>query len=154
MRIILLFIIFSLTGCYPVYKTLQPQIEIVVLDSEKRPVQGAEVNLISKSRPHDVERSREIHITDSEGVAKFQQRNDWRIESPIMIHGQQFYYWDWCIEKDGFITYINGDGEGKYPDYNPDINPNYAPSETIKIELKRGESKVNCLTRQSRGTGR
>ena len=98
--------ILVLGGCvpYPIYKTLQPQLEIIVVDDQKESVYGAKVALISSSSPYGDEKSREVRLTDHKGVAEFQKRSEWRIES-LMIHGVEIFYWNWCVEKEGFVTY-------------------------------------------------
>lgn len=70
------------------------------------PVEGARVTLISNAYPYGWEKSREVMQTDDRGIAKFESRKEWRIEA-IMLHGAEFYFWNWCVEKSGFVTYVS-----------------------------------------------
>ena len=120
-----------LGGCvvfYPVYKTLQPQLEITVVDDQKEPVHGAKVALISSSYPYGDEKSRDVQTTDTKGVANFQKRSEWRVEA-LMIHGIEDFFWNWCVEKEGFATYETKNGDGEIP------------RSKILIELEPGKSE-------------
>ena len=91
-------------GCvpYPIYKTLQPAATAMIVDSDGKPVSGATVVLISSAHPYGREQFRMVSIT-RDGVAQFHTVKDWRIES-MMLHGAQFYFWNWCVSKEGFRT--------------------------------------------------
>ncbi|MDR1350089.1 MAG: hypothetical protein LBJ59_04785 [Zoogloeaceae bacterium] len=93
-----------LAGCipYPVYKTLQPYAEVRVVDESGSPVTGAKVNLISSSYPYGFERFRVVVKTDN-GHAEFNKVKDFCFEV-FFLHGAQFYFWNWCIEKEGYET--------------------------------------------------
>ncbi|MCY1519854.1 hypothetical protein D9M68_546180 [compost metagenome] len=94
------------SGCvpYPVYKTMQPDARITVLDPGSQPVADARVVLISSSYPYGQERFRNEARSGSDGVATFQAIREWRAES-MMLHGSQVYFWNWCVEKEGYETY-------------------------------------------------
>jgi len=102
-----LFAIGSLTGCipYPVHKTLQLSSEVKVIDSNKTPIEGAKVILISSSYPYGFEKTREIKNTDMKGKAVFKSKKEWRVEA-IMLHGAEFFFWNWCVHKQGFETIL------------------------------------------------
>ena len=108
MRLTLLPLFAAFAGCvpYPIYKTLQPEAEVTVHDSMARPIQGARVTLISSAYPHGLEKSRETKETDAWGVAKFDSRKEWRTEI-MMIHGAEVYFWNWCVERPGLVTYAS-----------------------------------------------
>jgi hypothetical protein len=91
---------------YPNYKTLQPDARAIVHDPMGHPVQSARVTLISNSYPYGREKSRETKETDIEGSAKFESKKEWRTEM-IMIHGAEVFFWNWCVEKPGFKTYLS-----------------------------------------------
>jgi hypothetical protein len=118
----------SLAGCvpYPVYKTTQPASQMAVLDERNEPVEGAKVVLITSFNPHGRE-TREIKITDRDGVAAFETRNEWQSES-MMMHGVTYYFWNWCVQKPGFKTYLTGGRSGNKFD------------EHATIQLSRGAS--------------
>ena len=92
-----------LAGCFPVYKTLQPSANATVVDELGKPIPEAKVVLIASSYPYGRERFRHQKNTWSNGEAEFPSIREWRIES-LMIHGVEFFFWNWCVEKDGFIT--------------------------------------------------
>ena len=106
MKWIAILAVLVLGGCvpYPVYKTLQPELEITVVDDQNEPIQGAIVALISSSSPYGWEKGREVQTTDRKGVVKFLKRSEWRIEA-LMLHGVEIFYWKWCIKMKGFVTY-------------------------------------------------
>ena len=76
MKVIAVLAILALGGCvpHPIYKTLQPNLEIVVKDDENKPVHRAQVNLISSSYPYGSEVGREIQATDSNGVVRWSRK--------------------------------------------------------------------------------
>jgi hypothetical protein len=100
------------TGCvpYPVYKTLQPASQITVLDERQRPVEGATVALITNFNPYGHETA-QVKVTDRHGTVSFEQRDEWQQES-LMMHGARFYFWNWCVQKPGFVTYETGGRSG------------------------------------------
>lgn len=95
-----------LSGCvpYPVYKTLQPEAKATIQDSQGEPIAGAAVTLIASAYPYGWEKSRETKLSTQEGVAKFSSRREWRVEM-LALHGREVYFWDWCVEKEGFETF-------------------------------------------------
>jgi hypothetical protein len=118
----------GLVGCvpYPAYKTIQPESQMAVLDERNEPVEGAKVELIANFSPHG-RQTRETKITDLHGVAAFEMRSEWQSES-MMMHGVKYYFWNWCIQKPGFKTYLTGGTSGNKFD------------EHATIQLSRGAS--------------
>ncbi|MRV70215.1 carboxypeptidase regulatory-like domain-containing protein [Duganella sp. FT92W] len=94
-----------ISGCvpYPVLKTLQPSARVVLLDELNNPVPGASVALISTSYPNGFEKSRDTQITAIDGTARFESRREFRVEA-IAMHGSEVFFWNWCIQKEGFKT--------------------------------------------------
>jgi hypothetical protein len=94
-----------LSGCvpYPIYKTLQPSAKVTVVDHLGKPVSNATVTLIANTYPYGRERSRDTQTTTDEGLAAFSPRREWRTEV-LAIHGSQEFYWNWCVQKEGFET--------------------------------------------------
>ena len=119
-----------LVGCvpYPIYKTLQPPARVTVLDAASQPIGRARVTLISNSYPYGREKSRETKETDRDGVVSFESRSEWCTEV-CFIHGAEVYFWNWCIEKPGFVTYITANRSASA----------FAPESVIR--LVAGESK-------------
>ena len=121
--------IISLCGCvpYPVNKTLQPAAQVTVRDRMHQPLAAAEVTLIASAYPYGFEKSRTTKDTAVDGTAAFDSIREWRAES-LMIHGAEEYFWNWCVRKTGYATYVTAhrsarDFQGK-----------------LAIELAQGES--------------
>lgn len=110
MRVAVLFTLTCLGGCgvpYPIYKTLQPASQLTVLDRNMRPIEAAEVTLISVASPSYMATrrdSRDTKFTNVQGIVTFESKNEWRIET-LMIHGGEIFSWSWCVQKSGFISY-------------------------------------------------
>ena len=123
----------SLTGCvpFPIYTTVQPAAQITVLDENNRPIEEAKVNLIASAHPHPVELGRDIKMTDAGGLAMFDSRHEWR-QGSFMMHGMEFFFWNWCVQKPGFKTYRSNMGSAGQ----------FEPQPTIR--LSRGASS-DCL---------
>ena len=112
----------TLSGCvpYPAYKLVQPEASATVLDEAHRPVLDARVVLVTQAvLGRRDERSRSEQRTDENGKASFEARHEWQAES-LMMHGRQFYYWNWCVEKPGYATfstsYNNAESFNAYPE--------------------------------------
>ena len=101
-----------LTGCYPVYKQVQPATMVTVVDAAGTPVSDARVTLITKARPATSELGREQAVTGSDGVAGFAGRREWQVES-MMLHGWKDYYWVVCVSKSGFETHTQRKNPGR-----------------------------------------
>ncbi|WP_440224821.1 hypothetical protein ACQQ2N_06175 [Dokdonella sp. MW10] len=114
MRSALLGVALLTSGCipYPVYKTLQPRSTVVVTDESRRPIEDATVQLVASSNPYNRERSRVSDTTDEHGVATFDAKKEWRVEA-IVLHGAEFYYWNWCVTKAGYKTFATSNGGGQ-----------------------------------------
>ena len=94
------------SGCvpYPVYKTLQPAAKATIRDTQGMPVYGAAVTLVASAYPYGREKSRETKVTAESGVAEFSSRREWRTEV-LAMHGWEEYFWNWCVQKEGFETF-------------------------------------------------
>jgi hypothetical protein len=102
---------FLVSGCvpYPVYKTLQPDAKATVRDAQGKPVSGAAVTLVASAYPYGRERSREMKMTMEDGVSAFASRREWRTEI-LAMHGAEEYFWNWCVQKEGFETFRTAHG--------------------------------------------
>jgi hypothetical protein len=138
MKWVAILAILVLGGCvpFPVYKTLQPQLEITVVDDQNEPIHGAIVALISSSNPYGEEKSREVRLTHRKGGAKFQRRSEWRIEV-LIIHGIEDFFWNWCIEKEGFLTYETQYGDDEILRRNTLIELEPGKSEACAVPYQR-----------------
>lgn len=102
-RFVILIALLYLSGCYPVYKTLQPTTTFVVVDEDNRPIKDAEVMLISSAYPYGREKSRMGKITDGHGKVHFDSMHEFRVEN-LMLHGREEFFWNWCVRKSGYET--------------------------------------------------
>jgi cytochrome c oxidase assembly factor CtaG len=95
------------TGCipFPTYKTLQPESSITVVDLAGVPIDFASAQLISSSYPYGYEKFRVITKTSTSGKASFTKIKQWKIEAPLMMHGAEYFFWNWCISKEGYKTF-------------------------------------------------
>ncbi|ARU26069.1 carboxypeptidase-like regulatory domain-containing protein [Cellvibrio sp. PSBB006] len=132
--IVALLLVFSLTGCYPVYKTLQPRSHILVLDESGAPIQGAVVVLVANAYPYGHEKTRMEVVTNSKGEARFPSSKEWRMEVMVM-HGMEIYYWNWCVTKEGYETYITRDGNAKDFDRKPTVILSEGDSTKCPVQL-------------------
>ncbi len=98
-------------GCYPIRKTIQPKARIAVVDSAGKPIVAATASLVSRAHPHHRLRGINTALTNAKGIARFPELNDWRVEV-LMIHGADVYFWEWCVQAEGFQTYATGQGNG------------------------------------------
>jgi len=111
-----------MSGCvpYPVYKTMQPDAQVTVLDEHSQPLADARVVLISSTYPYGREQFRNETRSAADGSARFKALREWRAES-MMIHGAQVYFWNWCVEKAGYETYMTLDRDAAYFKDEPQI---------------------------------
>jgi hypothetical protein len=87
-----------------------------VVDKENKPLSEASVTLISSFYPYGHEDFRETRYTDSLGVAGFTGKREWRIEV-IALHGWLEYFWNWCVKKPGYATFVTQfDSENDFDD--------------------------------------
>lgn len=119
----------ALSGCvpYPTYKTLQPQSAITVQDEAGQPVADARVVLIAGAYPYGYDRFRNEARTDAGGRARFEARREWRVEV-LAIHGAEVFFWNWCVEKAGYATYVTQDRNADAFDPQPVIRLRAGPS--------------------------
>ncbi|MCY1375869.1 hypothetical protein D9M69_633150 [compost metagenome] len=75
-----------------------------MVDDLNRPVADAEVALVSSSYPYGRERFREIQRTDAQGKAYWKAKAEWRVEF-LLLHGRELFFWNWCVQKEGSLTY-------------------------------------------------
>ncbi len=91
----------------------QPESRVIVQDEGGQPVEGATVALLTQFHPHPLEPTRQIKTTDATGTAAFPEVREWQIET-VMIHGWREYFWNWCVQKPGFKTYVTGGRDTKF----------------------------------------
>lgn len=89
-----------LTACYPTYKILQPELDVVVQDEQGRLLDRVPITL--KREPSvglGYRYSREE--TQQGGKAHFYQLAEWRTEF-LLIHGAVTYKWYLCVAQPGY----------------------------------------------------
>lgn len=104
-RIILMSLLLGhgLSGCYPIYKTQKPELEVTVVDEQNQPVEKAKVVLITEVHPAKIDAQFDQKTTNSFGKANFAKQSKWQVEF-LMIHGVQHYNWNICVVKSGYVT--------------------------------------------------
>jgi hypothetical protein len=122
MRYLFLASCVGLSGCipYPVYKQLQPQTRVRVVNEIGGAITGANVILLSNTYPYGREHHRESLLTDKNGVALFESRQEWRVES-LMIHGWQAFFWNICVFMPGYTTYLTEHNSASTFEDNPTV---------------------------------
>ncbi len=136
----------ALSGCvmYPIYKTLQPGSQMIVLDEGDAPIEGARVRLSTDFNPHG-SLTHEIKLTDARGIAVFEQRSEWQTESWFM-HGTRYYNWYWCVQRPGFRTYITSWGSGNT--FQPQATVHLARGPSLDCEQTAKESNEAARARR------
>ena len=92
-----------LQACYPVIKTIQPELEIKVIDENGQIIQDAKVILHTEMKPDKVDLKDNVKFTNAEGMVNFEHLSKIKVEN-ILIHGVQHYDWTLCISKNGYQT--------------------------------------------------
>ena len=106
MEIKILFTVMSmlfLQACYPIIKTIQPELEIKVIDENGQIIQDAKVTLHTEIKPAKVDLKDNVKFTNAEGMVNFELLSKIKVEN-ILIHGVQHYDWTLCISKNGYQT--------------------------------------------------
>jgi len=134
--IILSLLMLMLTGCiYPVYRTIQPETKVKVVNTQGVALSEAKVYLFTKEY-YPYKFKVEIVRSDKKGIAEFDSIKKWGTDM-LMIHGiKPSNSWSLCIEKSNYITqYINL--------YNEEKSLNQT------VTLLEGESTI-CSERNNR----
>jgi hypothetical protein len=105
------------SGCIPWHRevVVQPALEFRVVDPQQRPVPGARILFIAGSNPHHVLHHSLRLEADEQGRAVLEQQRETETIYPLMMHGVPFYYWAWCVEKDGYAPAVHELHDAKAP---------------------------------------
>jgi hypothetical protein len=97
---------FLLSGCiYPVYRTIQPETKVEVLDIRGVVIEGAKVYLAT-TEMYPYKFKVEIVRSDSAGISKFDSIKKWGTDM-LMIHGiKPKNSWSLCVEKENYKTQV------------------------------------------------
>jgi len=88
---------------YPVYKTLQPEVDAKVVDAAGAPVAQARVTLVARAHPAPGVLSAPVAIADAQGTVHFDAVREFRVEV-MALHGALDYYWSLCVAASGYRT--------------------------------------------------
>lgn len=91
---------------FPRTTITQPQMTITVLDSKQHPVADATIWYLIGSDPHSRLHQKMKFKTNSKGQARLEQQETFEWILPLMMHGVPFYYWAFCVDKEGFDSKI------------------------------------------------
>lgn len=104
-----LFVLLSgmcMTACYPVYKTLQPELNVQIQDEQGQLLDQVPVMLM---REPSVGMGYRYSVIDTQqGLVHFPKLAEWRVEF-MLIHGAVDYRWYVCVAKPGYETQSNVD---------------------------------------------
>jgi len=127
---------FLLSGCiYPVYRTIQPETKVKVVNTKGVALSEAKVYLYTQEY-YPYKFKVEIVRSNKKGIAEFDSIKKWGTDM-LMIHGiKPSNRWSLCIEKSNYVTqYINLYNEKK--------------SLNQTVTLLEGESTI-CSERDNR----
>jgi hypothetical protein len=101
MKLILPLSVIALTACMPVRITRSPEVNVIVMDVDDKPIESASVSLIIRAYPYGRYIDHLSFVTDKNGEVSFDKDNEWVIQLLVM-HGMISYFWDLCVKKDGY----------------------------------------------------
>jgi hypothetical protein len=103
-RLLLIAALGLVTAClpYPVYKTLKPEANFLVVEANKKPLEGVKIVLNTRARPTAIDEF-DIQYTNAKGMTNFARKKELQVENTGM-HGALDYFWVLCVEKTGFQT--------------------------------------------------
>ena len=96
--------IIILQAYYPVNKTTQPELEIIVMDENGQSIKDAKVTLQTEVSPAKVDLKENVKFTNAKGIVNFEHQSEMRVEN-VLIHGVQYYDWFVCVSKTGYQTH-------------------------------------------------
>ena len=102
--LIIIILSFLLSGCiYPVYRTIQPETKVEVLNKKDEPIRGTKVYL-STTEYYPYKFKIEIVSSDEEGIAQFDSIKRWGTDMLVMHGVKPENRWALCVEKKNFKT--------------------------------------------------
>ena len=121
----------GVSGCIPMYMTVQPQAELTITDSNGDGVERAFVNVGTHTARNRRRPSLTFFATDGDGEVTIRRKKRWHIEW-LMMHMGTYYSWSVCVEKDGYVPHLT------YFSHS---------SESVRITLEEAETPMRCLWR-------
>ena len=99
--VLLLGLLQGLTACFPVYKTIRPNVHIQVLDAQQQPVSNADLYLRTILRPGLLRQDIEHRQSDATGQIQLKRQSKWML-NVTFLHGVSYYHWNICVMKAGY----------------------------------------------------
>ena len=124
---IALFIGLFAAGCVPALLTIQPNADILIVDADGIPVEGATVNFATTRGPFGP-RTVDVYVTDSKGQLKVKKKRKWHMII-FLPDGTTWYEWNFCIERSGYTPFAS-----QQPDF----------SEPLLVSLEVSKSEAHC----------
>lgn len=92
-----------LAGCYPAFRTVRPNVNLVVHDVKGAPVENATFTLATYRYPFPSSTTTRfaLYETDTTGAVSIPRRGEWQMEV-LLPDGSGWYAWGYCIEKAGY----------------------------------------------------
>lgn len=126
----------GIAGCIPMYKTVQPQAEVTITDSNGEGVERAFVNIGTGTYRNRRPPSLTYFATDGDGETVIPGKKRWHLEW-LMMHMGTHYSWNICVEKEGYVPHMT------YLSH---------ASESLRITLEEAEIAMRCLWRSEYST--
>ena len=132
-----LLLILAVGGCipYPTYRRVRPEVRLTVRDARHRPIEGAQVTLISTSHPDGIVKSMDIADTGPDGTVGFKGKRRLGVEVTFMDH-KEISFWNWCVQKQGFATYFTNGPRTKVFEDESEIVLKVGPSRPCPAEFR------------------
>jgi hypothetical protein len=121
-------VLMLLVGCVPTIRTLQPAMTVRVTDGQRKPLQGASVQLGTYQRPFAGRIARHDYVTNAGGRVRTERGTRFELAA-FLPDGMNFYSWYLCIEK---------------PGYQPAIVSLPKPRDLIDISLAETSDLMTC----------
>ena len=103
---IIIVLSFLLSGCiYPVYRTIQPETKVEVVNEKDEPIRGARAYL-STTEYYPYKFKIEIVLSNREGIAQFDSIKRWGTDMLVMHGIKPENHWVLCVEKDNYETEV------------------------------------------------
>ena len=121
----------GMTACIPMYKTVQPQAELTITDSNGDGIERAFINVGTGTYRNNRPPSLTYFVTDGDGETVIPRKKRWHLEWLIM-HMDTHYSWWVCVEKDGYAPHLTHFSHS---------------SESLRITLDQTAIPMRCLWR-------
>ena len=126
----------GISGCIPMYMTVQPRAELTITDSNGDGVERAFVNVGTGTYRNRRPPSLTYFVTDGAGETVIARKRRWHLEW-LMMHMGTSYSWSVCVEKKGYVPHVT------YLSHS---------SEPLRITLEETEIAMRCLWRSEYDT--